>query len=249
MGVASGISAGACRRSASRDSGGVAATGAAACASGAPGRGLAWTPAAAGGAGDDVRAETQAARMAALEMPSFMPSPPGYPKVASGSDAARSSGEAHSLRLRADGPRNGTTARPKIQDLRVVLDSGSISRIAKKMRPHVVGLCTAALMAAGCRPAASEKRERGAEIYSSLCGRCHGSDGRGGLASDAGRPAPRNFADPAFQRSRTDEQIRAAIVDGAGAGAMPSFSTTLSSEQLDALTEQVRSFGPEERGR
>lgn len=104
----------------------------------------------------------------------------------------------------------------------------------------------AAAPAISCRPAASQTSARGREIFASVCARCHGKEGRGGLPAKAGSPAPRDFADPAFQRTRTDAQIRAAIVHGVDGGAMPSFASTLAAEDLEALVRQVRSFGSEE---
>lgn len=92
----------------------------------------------------------------------------------------------------------------------------------------------------GCKsPAASEE---GPRLFASACARCHGSDGAGGLPLFDGGPSPRNFHDRAFQRERTDEQLKQTIVDGKGVG-MPPFRSIFTDVQLVALVTYVRSLG------
>ena len=91
---------------------------------------------------------------------------------------------------------------------------------------------------AGCSQATAQSED----LFGSVCARCHGALGLGGVAK-AGIPAPRNFHDAAFQSARSDAQIRATIVEGKG-GAMPSFRGAFSAAQLDALVARVRSFAP-----
>ncbi|MFZ5891499.1 MAG: c-type cytochrome [Myxococcota bacterium] len=85
------------------------------------------------------------------------------------------------------------------------------------------------------------------EAYVSRCATCHGERGRGnGVAGQFLNPLPRDFADPAFQSSRSDAQISAVIRDGGAAHAlsatMPPFPN-LSENELKELTACVRSFG------
>jgi mono/diheme cytochrome c family protein len=89
-----------------------------------------------------------------------------------------------------------------------------------------------------------EKKSQAAEardLFTSTCARCHGADGKGGLAVIGGLPPPRNFHDHEFQQTHTDAQIRHTIVNGKGTG-MPGFGATFSDEQLVALIAHVRSF-------
>src|SRR5689334_20404816 len=58
-------------------------------------------------------------------------------------------------------------------------------------------------------------------LFDSVCATCHGRDGRGGVPSAEGQPAPRNFCDAAFQASRSDAELKQAI--RAGKGPMPPF--------------------------
>lgn len=112
----------------------------------------------------------------------------------------------------------------------------------------VVGLVVAlGGLGGGCRPAESQESAQGKALFQSVCARCHGREGRGGVAQGSA-PAPRDFTDATFQRTRTDAQIRETIVHGRAGGAMPPFGTAFTAEELDALVQQVRAFGaPEER--
>jgi mono/diheme cytochrome c family protein len=84
------------------------------------------------------------------------------------------------------------------------------------------------------------------ELFTNACSRCHGQDGAGGLQLWEGGPAPRNFHDHEFQKSRTDEELKQTIRNGKGTG-MPPFGSTFDDAQLAALVAQIRSFDPERK--
>lgn len=110
----------------------------------------------------------------------------------------------------------------------------------------LVAASTAALalaIVASCSKPKAEPSADAKALFASVCARCHGEDGHGGLPLYEGGPSPRNFADPDFQRAFTDEDIKRTIRDGKGAG-MPPFGATFTPEQLDALVGRVRSFDP-----
>jgi mono/diheme cytochrome c family protein len=108
--------------------------------------------------------------------------------------------------------------------------------------PRVAPLLWAILLLGGCRRASAvEEADDGKQLFASVCARCHGESGSGGLFIDGG-PAPQNFGDLAFQSSRTDEQIRQVILDGKGA-AMPAFGGAFNDRELRALIVLVRRFG------
>jgi mono/diheme cytochrome c family protein len=92
----------------------------------------------------------------------------------------------------------------------------------------------------------NELAAQGKILFGAACARCHGTEGRGG-APTSGGPAPRNFADPAFQKARSDAQIKEAIVKGRANGAMPPFGDTFTPDDLDALVVHVRRLGSPER--
>lgn len=90
-----------------------------------------------------------------------------------------------------------------------------------------------------------------AEIFASRCATCHGAEGRGdGLAAADLNPRPRNFHDPAWQQSVTDDHIRKIIVGGGPAvGRSPLMppNPDLASrpEVVDALVAHIRALGAE----
>lgn len=57
--------------------------------------------------------------------------------------------------------------------------------------------------------------KKATEIYTQRCATCHGATGVGdGPAAAALNPKPRNFKDPAWQKSVTDEHIEKIIAQG-----------------------------------
>jgi cytochrome c553 len=86
-------------------------------------------------------------------------------------------------------------------------------------------------------------------MFTSLCATCHGLDGKGdGPAAASLNPKPRNYTDPAWQASVTDEQIKNTIVlGGAGVGKspmMPAQPQLKNQPQvLDELVKIIRGFG------
>ena len=105
-------------------------------------------------------------------------------------------------------------------------------------------LVSTALAAAGCQRRQSENdtQAQAKQLFDSACGKCHGSDGRGGVPSAEGQPAPRNFRDAAFQASRTDDDLKNVI--RSGKGPMPPFGALFDEAQLGLLVAHIRGFGP-----
>jgi mono/diheme cytochrome c family protein len=96
--------------------------------------------------------------------------------------------------------------------------------------------------AAGGAAATAEAKQ----IFETRCFTCHGANGAGDGPASAGlTPPPRNFQDPAWQASVTDEHIRQIIqYGGAAVGkspAMPGNPDLMSKpEVVDALRALVR---------
>ena len=97
----------------------------------------------------------------------------------------------------------------------------------------------------GCkrRQIASDTHAEAQHLFDSTCATCHGRDGRGGVPAAEGLPAPRNFHDAAFQTSRTDAELKRALVSGKGP--MPPFGALFDDEQLTLLVAYIRGFNPE----
>jgi mono/diheme cytochrome c family protein len=86
-------------------------------------------------------------------------------------------------------------------------------------------------------------------LFSSLCATCHGIDGTGnGPGAASLNPKPRNYTDPAWQASVTDDDIKNIIVKGGqavGKSAMMPPSPQLEGDAatLDGLVKIIRAFG------
>jgi mono/diheme cytochrome c family protein len=101
--------------------------------------------------------------------------------------------------------------------------------------------------AAAGDPAAASRAEA-EEIFATRCTTCHGASGAGDGPASAGlTPPPRNFQDPAWQASVTDEHIRQIIqYGGAAVGKSPAMPAnpdlTGKPEVVEALRAHVRSL-------
>jgi mono/diheme cytochrome c family protein len=86
-------------------------------------------------------------------------------------------------------------------------------------------------------------------LFANVCAQCHGFEGKGdGQAAATLNPKPRNYTDPQWQASVTDDDIKKIIVGGGQAvgksGMMPPNPTL--KDRDDVLTELVgiiRAFG------
>jgi len=86
----------------------------------------------------------------------------------------------------------------------------------------------------------------GAALFTARCALCHGSAGDGkGPTGMALEPPPRDFGDPAWQDSVSDEHIERVVAEGGPSvglsGLMPGHPD-LDPDELAALRAHVRSF-------
>ena len=85
-------------------------------------------------------------------------------------------------------------------------------------------------------------------IFNERCAACHGTEGKGnGPASAALNPKPRNYTDPAWQASVSDEQIRKTIkLGGASVGKSPVMPASPDLDEkpevVEGLLKIVRKF-------
>jgi mono/diheme cytochrome c family protein len=92
-------------------------------------------------------------------------------------------------------------------------------------------------------------RKEAHEMFNTRCAACHGQFGRGDGPGAAGlNPKPRNYADAAWQKTVTDEEIEKAIVyGGAAIGKSPQMVANPDLQAkpgvVAALREKVRLFG------
>jgi cytochrome c6 len=81
--------------------------------------------------------------------------------------------------------------------------------------------------------------ERGREVYTSNCGRCHGADGAGRTRM-AEIVEPPDMTDPAWRRQRSTSRMVASVSNGRGQ--MPAFKKKLSRQEIAAAVAYVRTF-------
>jgi len=88
------------------------------------------------------------------------------------------------------------------------------------------------------------------KIFATRCATCHGPEGRGDGPGSAGLdPKPRNFQDPEWQASVSDEHIQQIILyGGAAVGKSPTMPGNPDlqgkPEVVEALVAHIRSLGP-----
>ena len=91
--------------------------------------------------------------------------------------------------------------------------------------------------------------EKAHQMFETVCAMCHGMSGMGdGQAAANLNPKPRNYTDPAWQASVTDDQIRQTILQGGqamGKSPMMPGQPQLKDqpEVLDELVKIIRGFG------
>ena len=92
--------------------------------------------------------------------------------------------------------------------------------------------------------------EQAASMFSTLCVMCHGPGGQGdGKMATTLNPKPRNYTDPAWQKSVTDDDIKKIILLGGKAvgksESMPGQpQLEKEPEVLAELVKIIRGFGP-----
>ncbi len=97
--------------------------------------------------------------------------------------------------------------------------------------------------------AAADPTSEAKKLFSTVCATCHGGDGTGnGPAAESLNPKPRNYTDPAWQASITDDQIKQVILEGGQAVGksplMPAWTQFKDKpEVVDELVKIVRSYG------
>ena len=126
-----------------------------------------------------------------------------------------------------------------------------------RMRVAIL-LLSVALLVPSCRrahPAASVAKPgptryelaTGRSVFHTYCAGCHGDTGAGdGFNAFNLDPHPRDLADPAFQKSKSNADLADAIRrGGAGVGLtslMPPWGHTLDARHIDAVVLYIRSL-------
>jgi mono/diheme cytochrome c family protein len=120
------------------------------------------------------------------------------------------------------------------------LRRGSITRRHRFVRAVALAICTASGACSRSAPAAERVPVDAPALFAQACARCHGADGTGGLPTVANGPRPADLTAAAWQQTRSDTDLTAAIRNGRGA--MPPFEDVLTGEQINALAAYVRTL-------
>ena len=113
-----------------------------------------------------------------------------------------------------------------------------------RVLPASLLLAALVVTASGCtrKEVGGDTRAEAKHLFDSVCAKCHGADGRGGVPAAEGQPAPRDFRDPSFHASRTDAELKKAIREGKGP--MPPFAALFDDTQTTLLVAYIRGFNP-----
>jgi mono/diheme cytochrome c family protein len=96
-------------------------------------------------------------------------------------------------------------------------------------------------------PDTPDTLEKGKALYTMACVACHGADGRGDgplTKKTTINPAPRNFANPDFQRLRTDGELYWILKNGSHGTEMMRMDFFFTDQELWTLVRYIRTFGP-----
>lgn len=110
-------------------------------------------------------------------------------------------------------------------------------------RAVVAGWIAAGSLLYGARAPGAEPTPAGRAIYVAKCQACHGATGKGdGPAARALQRPPRDFSQPTFWASRTDDQVKAVIRTGYPGPITLMRGFPMPEAQLDDLVVYLRTF-------
>lgn len=89
----------------------------------------------------------------------------------------------------------------------------------------------------------SARMQSAARLFRQNCARCHGNEFNGNGWRERGHTIP-DFTTRAWQKSRSDVQLRVSILEGKGTR-MPGFQGKLSEQEARDLVQLIRQFEPD----
>ena len=136
---------------------------------------------------------------------------------------------------------------PVLLPLAALLAAGACSRHKAAAPAAPPAEATPAADAAVAEAPLSYELRLGKGVYQHHCLTCHGETGAGdGFNAFNVDPHPRDLSDPAFQKAKTDAELKDAIQRGGlGVGLsvmMPPYGHTLTSDQIDQVVGYLRTL-------
>ena len=83
---------------------------------------------------------------------------------------------------------------------------------------------------------------KGKAVFSKNCVICHNADGSGGKQLTANGNASRDFRDPSFWASHTDEQVRTVINEGVPKSGMITWKGILKPQEIEDVIAYIKLF-------
>ncbi len=105
------------------------------------------------------------------------------------------------------------------------------------MKKTILTIATLSVLGLGARAEVDKKTER---TWKSKCASCHGAQGKADT-EQAKKLGVANMADPAWQKGKTDAQIKTAIESGVK-DKMEGYKDKLGGPEIDSLVSYVRTL-------
>jgi mono/diheme cytochrome c family protein len=116
-----------------------------------------------------------------------------------------------------------------------------VRRLARIAVPFAF-VAVPALVLADAKPPQKGDPVRGKAVYSRTCILCHFADGSGGKKLTPNGNPSRDFRDPAFWASRTDDQLRATINNGVPKSGMIAWKGLLKPQEIEDVMAYEKLF-------
>ena len=116
-----------------------------------------------------------------------------------------------------------------------------------RLRPRrtalaILSLLLVAAPAFAGKPVAPGDPVRGKAVFSKNCVICHNADGSGGKKLTANGNPSRDFRDPVFWASRTDDQVRKVINEGVPKSGMITWKGILKPQEIEDAMAYIKLF-------
>ena len=103
-------------------------------------------------------------------------------------------------------------------------------------------IVVAPALAQGKAPARAGDPVKGKAVFTKNCVICHNADGSGGKKLTPNGNASRDFRDPAFWASHTDEQVRTVINAGVPKSGMITWKGILKPQEIEDVMAYIKLF-------